>query len=90
MASSGTTITGSVVTLVVADKAVVLVNDDNSTRTGVICQTLSVAFISLGSGTADSTISALSDEDEGATAGLHIETPTTDTEEGGGAGGVDV
>ena len=90
MTSSGTTTTGSVVTLVSTNEEVVLVNDDDSIGTGVISQTISEAFISLGSGTTDSTISAISDEDVGATAGvgLDIKLSTTDTEEGGGAGEV--
>ena len=89
MASSGTTTTGSVVTLVGADNEVVLVDDVDSIGIGVICQkrTISEAFISLGSDTAHL---KTSDEDMGATicVGLEVKIPTMGTEEGCGAGGV--
>ena len=78
MASSGTTTTGSVVTLGDADNEVILDDNDDSTGTRVIHQwgTLSEAVVSLGCGTASSTTPKKD-------VGTAFEIPSTGTDVGG-------
>ena len=96
MASSGPTTTENAATLVDDDDDdddEELTDDDGPTRVGVICQcgksseildTLAFGGADSSTPDNDSIVGTIAD------VGLVVETPTTSTEEGGGAGGVEV
>ena len=89
MASSGTTTMGNAVPLVDTDKEVVLANDeDDSTGVGTIHRQGGRSVDVLATSVSGREDTSLEDVDTGPW--LVEEIPTNGTEEGGGAGGVEV